>query len=45
MKEIKILKDPRVMVSVKRHTALSKKAKKRGLTIAEVAEEKFKSAK
>lgn len=37
--------DPRVVVSAKRHAALAKEAKKRGLTIAEVAEEMFKIAK
>lgn len=38
-------KYPRVMVSPKRHLALAREAKKRGITILEVAEEKFKSAK
>ena len=37
-------KYPRVMVSKKRHLALAREARKRGLTIAEVAEEKFKNA-
>lgn len=38
-------KYPRVLVSEKRHAALAKEADKRGMSIAEVAEEKFKSAK
>lgn len=33
------------MVSAKRHTALAKEAKKRGISIAQLAEEKFKKAK
>lgn len=35
------IKYPRVMVSVKRHTALAKEAKLRKMSIQDVAEEKF----
>ena len=37
-------KYPRVMVSGKRHDALAREAKKRNISIQEVAEEKFKAA-
>lgn len=38
-------KYPRVMVSSKRHAVLAKEAKKAGISIAELAEKKFKAAK
>ena len=38
-------KYPRIIVSPKRHDALSKEAKKTGKTLTEVAEAKFKAAK
>lgn len=38
-------KFPRVMVSLARHKALAAEAKKRKITIAELAEEKLKKAK
>lgn len=38
-------KYPRVQVSGKRHNALAAEAKKRGISITQLAEEKFKKAK
>lgn len=40
-----MIKYPRVMVSVARHTALAKEAKKLGISIQALAEKKFKAAK
>lgn len=47
MKNTKIIvpKYPRVIVSGKRHVALAKEAQKRNVSIAVIAEEKFKAAK
>lgn len=42
---MKTPKYPRVMVSAKRHNALSAEAKKKGVSIAQLAEQKFKAAK
>lgn len=39
------IKYPRVMVSKKRHAALTKEAKARKISIVDLAEEKFKAAK
>ena len=44
-KEITVPKYPRVMVSAKRHQILAKEAAKKGMSIAQVAEAKFKLAK
>jgi len=44
-KTISVPKYPRVMVSAKRHQALAKEAAKKGVSIAELAEAKFKIAK
>lgn len=38
-------KYPRVMVSSKRHAQLASEAKKAGISVAELAEKKFKVAK
>lgn len=43
-KKMAEIKYPRVMVSNKRHAKLSKEAKKRGLSLQDLAEEKFKAA-
>lgn len=42
---MKAPKYPRVMVSAKRHIALATEAKKKGVSIAALAEAKFKKAK
>jgi hypothetical protein len=39
------IKYPRVMVSVTRHKKLAAEAKRRKMSIADVAEEKFKASK
>lgn len=39
------IKYPRVAVSVARHTKLAKEAKKRKMSMFDLAEEKFKAAK
>ncbi|HOB90293.1 MAG TPA: hypothetical protein PKG74_03135 [Candidatus Colwellbacteria bacterium] len=38
------IKYPRVMVSVKRHKSLAAEAKKKGMSIMALAEQKFKKA-
>ena len=44
-KKITAPKYPRVMVSPERHIALATEAEKKGISIAELAEQKFKKAK
>lgn len=41
---MKAPKDPRVTVKPSRHIRLAAEAKRRGMTIAQLAEEKFKKA-